>query len=381
MAERDYYEVLGVEKNASQNEIKSAYRKLALQYHPDRNPDDASAEEKFKEAAVAYEVLSDQDKRQRYDQFGHAGVNGFGGGGYSPFSNINDIFTHFGDIFSGGFSDFFGGGGGSSRNRNRRSQGERGSDIKIKLPLTINEIAFGTEKTIKIKRLVQCQKCNGTGAKDSASKINCSTCGGSGEVRNVSRSVFGQVVNITICPTCNGTGQVIKDKCLECKGDGRVSFEDTIDVSVPSGVSNDNYIPLSGKGNAGRFGGRAGDLLVIFIEKEHEKFKRMGDNVLYSLDVSFPDLAIGSIFEIETLDGANKVEIPAGSQPNDTIKLKEKGIKGLNTHRRGDFVVMLNLVIPKKISAKEKEIITELSKQENFLTKNITTKKKGLFGK
>ena len=381
MSEKDYYEVLGINKNANQDEIKSAYRKLAMQYHPDRNPDNPNAEEKFKEAAVAYEVLSDANKRQRYDQFGHAGVNsGFGGGdGYSPFSNMNDIFSHFSDIFSGGFSDFFGGGN-TSRQGNRQ-QGERGSDVKIKLPLTIEEIAFGTEKTIKIKRLVQCKKCNGSGAKDASSKTNCPTCRGTGEVRNVSRSVFGQIVNITICPTCSGMGQVIKDKCPECNGDGRVPFEDTIDVSVPSGVSNDNYIPLSGKGNAGRFGGRSGDLLVIFIEKEHEKFKRLGDNVLYSLDVSFPDLAIGSNFEIQTLDGVNNIIVPAGSQPNDTIKLKDKGIKGLNSNRRGEFIIMLNLIIPKKINTKEKEIITELAMQENFLTKNITNKKKGFFAK
>ena len=381
MIEKDYYEVLGVEKNASQNEIKSAYRKLALQYHPDRNPDNAVAEDKFKEAAMAYEILSDQDKRQRYDQFGHAGVNGPGGGGYSPFSNINDIFSHFGDIFGGGgFSDFFGSGG-NNRSRGRRSQGERGSDIKIKMSLTIEEIAFGCEKTIKIKRLDLCKKCNGTGAKDPSSKITCPTCKGNGEVRSVSRSVFGQIVNITMCPTCNGTGQVIKDKCPECNGDGRVSIEDTVDVNVPAGVSNDNYISLSGKGNVGRFGGSTGDLLVIFIEQEHEKFKRMGDNILFSLNVSFPNLAIGSSFEIQTLDGNDNVNIPPGSQPNDTIKLKDKGIKGLNSHRRGDFIIMLNLIIPKKISAKEKEIISELALQENFITKNITTKKKGLFRK
>jgi molecular chaperone DnaJ len=359
MIESYYYEVLGIEKNASHNEIKSAHRKLALQYHPDRNPDNANAEEKFKEAAVAYEILSDQDKRQRYDQFGHAGVNNSFGGG--------------------GFSDFFS--GGSSRSGGRRSQGERGSDIKIKMPLTIEEIAFGTEKTIKIKRLVQCEKCNGTGAKDASSKITCPTCKGAGEVRNVTRSVFGQIVNITACPTCNGMGQVIKDKCSECNGDGRVSIEDTIDVSIPSGVSNDNYIPLSGKGNVGRFGGRAGDLLVIFVEKEHEKFKRMGDNVLYSLDVSFPDLAIGSTFEIQTLDGTDTINISAGSQPNATIKLRDKGIKGLNSHKRGDFIIILNMVIPKKINTKEKEIISELALQENFITKNIISKKKGFFGK
>jgi molecular chaperone DnaJ len=379
MAEKDYYEVLGVQRNSSQDEIKSAYRKLALQYHPDRNPDNPGAEEKFKEAAVAYEVLSDSNKRQRYDQFGHAGVSGgFGGGGYSPFTNINDIFSHFGDIFGGGFGDFFG----SGSRRSNRSQGERGSDIKIKLPLTIEEIAFGVDKTIKIKRLVSCSKCNGTGAKSASSKVKCSTCGGTGEVRNVSRSILGQIVNITACPECNGMGEVIKEKCPECNGDSRVLFEDIIDVHIPAGVNNDNYIPLTGKGNAGRYGGRTGDLLVIIKELQHEKFKRMGDNILYSLDVGFPDLAIGATFEIPTLDGIDNIIIPAGSQPNDTIKLKDRGIRGLNSNRRGDFIVMLNMIIPKKISAREKEIITELASQENFLIKNITAyKKKSFFRK
>ena len=376
MSNRDYYEVLGISKAATQDEIKSAYRKLAMQYHPDRNPDDPTAEDKFKEASVAYDVLSDQSKRQRYDQFGHAGVNGMGGGGYSDFTNINDIFSHFSDIFGGGFGDIFGNSG--RRGGRRRSTGERGSDIKIRLPLTIEEIAFGVNKTIKIKRLIHCSACRGSGAKNGSSKTTCPTCGGAGEVRNVSRSMFGQFVNIQSCPTCAGTGAVVKEKCPECFGDGRVTFEDTFEVNIPSGVEENNYIPLQGKGNAGRNGGIEGDLLVIITEKEHEKFKRMGDNVLYTLDVTFPDLVLGSEFEIQTLDGLAKIKVDAGSQPNDTIKLKDKGIQSLNSSRRGEFVVLLNLLIPKKVNSKEKELIAELSQQENFSDRNIK-KSKGFF--
>jgi molecular chaperone DnaJ len=357
MTNKDYYEVLGVSKTCSTDEIKVAYRKLAMQYHPDRNPDDPKAEDKFKEASVAYDVLSDTEKRQRYDQFGHAGVSG---GNYSSnFTNINDIFSHFSDIFGGGFGDIFGSGSSNGRRRSaRRNSGERGSDIRIKLPLTIEEIAFGVSKTIKIKRLVTCPTCKGTGAKDSSSRITCQTCGGAGEVRNVSRSMFGQFVNIQTCPTCDGAGEIVKEKCPECNGDSRVPFEDTIEINIPSGVEENNYIPIQGKGNVGRNNGQAGELLIVIAEKEDEKFKRMGDNVLYTLNVTFPDLAIGSEFEIQTLDGIDKVKIESGTQPNDTIKLKNKGIKALNSSKRGDFVVLLNLIIPKKINSKEKELIS-----------------------
>lgn len=378
MSNRDYYEVLGVQKTATLEEIKSAYRKLAMKYHPDRNPDDPQAEDKFKEASVAYEVLGDTTKRQRYDQFGHAGVSGNSGYDYSPFTNINDIFSHFGDIFGGGFGDIFGGSS-NRRNGRKRSTGERGSDIRIKMPLSIEEIAFGIEKTIKIKRLVHCSTCNGTGAKNGTSKTACVTCNGTGEIRNVSRSMFGQFVNIQTCSTCNGTGEIVKEKCPACNGDSRVTLEDSFTINIPSGVEENNYIPLQGKGNAGRNGGQYGDLLVVISEKEHEKFKRMGDNILYTLDVTFPDLAIGSEFEILTLDGLEKIKIEAGSQPNDTIKLKEKGIKALNSSKRGEFIVMLNLVIPKKLNLKEKELINELSMQENFSNKNISKKSKGFF--
>ena len=376
MSNRDYYEILGVPRTATQDEVKSSYKKLAMQYHPDRNPNDPTAEDKFKEASTAYSVLSDATKRQRYDQFGHAGVNGMGGG-YSDFTNINDIFTHFSDIFGGGgFGDIF---GNSRRGRSARNTGERGSDIKIKLPLTVEEIAFGVNKTIKIKRLVHCPACKGTGAKNGTSKITCGTCNGAGEIRNVTRSMFGQFVNIQQCPTCSGSGQVVKEKCSECNGDSRVPFEDTIDINIPSGVEEDNYIPVSNKGNAGRNNGSVGDLIILISEQEHEKFKRMGDNVLYTLDVTFPDLVLGSEFEIDTLDGKQKVRIDAGSQPNDTIKLKDKGITKLRSTRRGEFIILLNLHIPKKINSKEKDLINELSQQENFSVRNINKKSKRFF--
>lgn len=379
MSKRDYYEVLGVSKSATVEEIKTSYRKLALKYHPDRNPDDKEAEDKFKEAAEAYEVLSDPTKRQRYDQFGHDGLRG--GADYSHFTNINDIFSHFGDIFGGSsiFDDFFGGGS-SRRQGRRRTYGERGTDIQIKMPLTIEEIAFGVEKTIKIKRFVECEKCNGTGAKSGSGKATCPVCNGSGEVRQVSRSMFGQFVNIQTCKNCNGSGEVIKEKCPECNGDGRVPFEDTIKISIPAGVEENNYIPVQGKGNAGKQGGMSGDLLVIIQEKPHEVFKRIGNNVIYTLDVTFPHLVLGAEFNIETLDGTEKITIPAGSQPNDTIKLANKGIQHLNSNKRGEFIVMLNLVIPKKISSKERTIITELSTQENFASPNVAKKSKGFFG-
>lgn len=379
MSKRDYYEVLGVSKNSTNEEIKSSYRKLALKYHPDRNPDNKEAEDKFKEASEAYEVLSDPNKRQRYDQFGHDGLRG--GADYSNFTNINDIFSHFGDIFGGSIFDSFFGGGETRRRTGRRSYGERGSDIQIRMPLTIEEIAFGVEKTIKIKRLSECAHCNGTGAKKGTGKTTCSACQGTGEIRQVSRSMFGQFVNIQPCNVCQGAGEVIKEKCPECNGDGRSPIEDTVKINIPSGVEENNYIPVRGKGNSGKNGGQTGDLLVIIQEKEHDIYKRIGDNVLYTLNVTFPNLALGSEFDIQTLDGSEKIKIPAGSQPNDTIKLANKGIQHTNTNKRGEFIVLLNLIIPKKLSSKEKSIITELSEQENFISASISKKSKSFFSR
>lgn len=379
MSKRDYYEVLGVSKTATSEEIKSSYRKLALKYHPDRNPDDKEAEDKFKEASEAYEVLGDATKRQRYDQFGHEGLRG--GADYSNFTNINDIFSHFGDIFGGSIFDSFFGGGETRRRTGRRSYGERGSDIQIRMPLTIEEIAFGIEKTIKIKRLDECAACNGSGAKKGTGKVTCHTCSGSGEVRQVSRSMFGQFVNIQPCHTCNGSGEIIKEKCPECNGDGRTPIEDTVKINIPSGVEENNYIPVRGKGNSGKNGGQTGDLLVIIQEKEHEVYKRLGDNVLYTLNVSFTNLALGAEFEVPTLDGPEKIKISAGAQPNDTIKLVNKGIQHINTNKRGEFIVLLNLIIPKKLSSKEKSLITELNEQENFISSGVSKKSKSFFGR
>lgn len=377
MVKRDYYEILDVSKTSTQEEIKSAYRKLALKYHPDRNPNNKDAEDKFKEASEAYEVLSNQEKRQRYDRYGHEGLRG---SDYSDFSNISDIFSHFGDIFGGSiFDDFFGGSRRNSSSR-RKVYRERGSDIKIKMPLTIEEIAFGTEKTIKIKRLVECKNCHGTGAKN-GNKIECPVCSGAGEVRQVSRSMFGQFVNIQPCNNCQGTGSIIKEKCPICNGDGRIPFEDTVKITIPGGVEENNYITIRNKGNIGRNDGETGDLLVIIQELPHLTLKRLNNNILYTLNLTFPNLVLGGEVEIKTLDGIEKVKIPTGSQPNDTIKLSNKGIQYLNSNKRGDFIILLNLVIPKKISQKEKNIITELSTQENFLSPNITKKSKSFFGK
>lgn len=378
MAKRDYYEVLGVDRNASVDEIKSAYRKLAMKYHPDRNPNDPEAEEKFKEAAEAYDVLSDPEKRRKYDTFGHQGLSG--GGGYSTYTDINDIFSRFSDIFGGSiFDDFF---GTSSRRRShRRDMGERGSDLRIRLALTLEEIANGAEKTIKIKRMAKCSDCNGSGAKANSGYATCQTCGGSGEIRQVSRSVFGQFVNISTCPTCGGYGQVIKEKCEVCNGDGRVQVEETVKVTIPPGVEEGNYIPLRGKGNAGRRNGPAGDLIIVIEEKQHDLFTRQGDNILFPLTISFPEAALGAEIEIPTIDGTEKIKIHAGTQPGSTIVLKGKGIKKLNYDSRGDMIVLVNVHIPTKLNSKEKDLIKELATMENIAHKPKNKKNKDFFEK
>jgi len=360
---RDYYEVLGVGKNAQADEIKKAYRKKAMEFHPDRNKDNPESEKRFKEAAEAFDVLKDPDKRARYDQFGHAGLHT---GGYQEpdFQNINfeDIFSRFGDIFGG---DIFGGAGGSSRGR-RRGAGRPGEDMKMRLSLTLNEIAFGVEKKLKVKKQIKCDSCNGTGAESSEDFMTCSTCNGMGEVRQVSRTMFGQFVNVQPCPTCMGEGRVIRNKCKKCSGEGRAKGEETVSVKIPAGVTSGNYITLRGQGNAGLRGGPAGDLIVLIEEEEHKYFEREGNNIIYDLRISIPQAILGSEVEVPTLKGKAKLKIDAGTQPGKLLRMREKGIISLNGNGTGDQYVRVNVYVPGKLSSQEEKLIKELEKSEHF---------------
>jgi molecular chaperone DnaJ len=362
---RDFYEILGVARDAGADEIKTAYRKMAMQYHPDRNPGNHEAEEKFKEAAEAYEVLSNNDKRQRYDRYGHDGLRGSGDQG---FTDINDIFSHFGDIFGGGFGggifeEVFGGGRGRGR---RPGRGIQGSDLKIQLPLTLEEIATGVEKTLKVKRHLPCESCTGTGAKAGTSLSECAVCHGSGELRQVSRSLFGQFVNIAPCTNCGGEGRVVKEPCLTCQGDGRVQGEKTIKVKVPAGVSDGNYIPLRGQGNAGRKGGEAGDLIVYIREQEHEDFRRQEDDVLYDLVIGYVDAVLGTEVEVPTLTGRAKLRVEPGTPAGQVLRMRDKGIPHLNSNGRGDQLVRVHVFIPKKVSGAEKELLQKMKDMDGF---------------
>ncbi len=371
MSKRDYYEVLGVSKNASEDEIKKAYRKMAIKYHPDKNPDNKEAEEKFKEAAEAYEVLSDKDKRAKYDRFGHSGMRG--GQDFHSYQNVNDIFSHFSDIFGGSFGggggsifdDLFGGGATSGRTRQAQT-GTPGSDLKITLKLTLEEIATGTTKKIKLKKPVKCDVCNGTGAKGSNAFKTCSVCHGSGEVRQVSRSVFGQFVNISVCHNCGGTGKIISNPCTKCHGEGRIPGEETIKINVPAGVSDNSYMTMRGEGGAGKNGGQPGDVIVIFQELEHQYFVREGDDLIYDLELSYPDIVLGTTVEIPTITGRAKLKIEPGTQPGKFLKMRGKGIKHLNRHGSGDQLVRINVHVPKKINSREKELLKQLNEMPNI---------------
>lgn len=372
MAKRDYYEILDVTKNSTKDEIKKAYRTLAMKYHPDRNPDDKAAEEKFKEAAEAYEVLSSDDKKARYDQYGHAGM-GSNGQGFGGFSDINDIFSHFSDIFSGGgssggsgsiFDDFFS--SGHSQRGRRQSTGTPGSDLKVTIKLKMEEIATGTTKKVKINKFVSCTSCNGTGAKDNNSFHTCSVCNGSGEVRQISKSMFGQFVNITSCKNCNGTGKVISSPCSTCRGEGRIQKEDIIKVNVPAGVSDGNYLTLHGQGNSGKNGGKAGDIIVIFREEPHEFFKRSEDDVVYELFLSYPEAVLGTEVEVPTLTGKAKLKIQPGIQLGKLLRMRHKGIQHLNRHGSGDQLVKINIWIPGNINNSERKSLEDLINQPNI---------------
>ena len=369
MAKRDYYEVLGVSKGASADEMKKAYRKMAMQFHPDRNPNDKEAEEKFKEAAEAYEILSDEQKRAKYDRFGHEGMRG--GQDFHGFSNSQDIFSHFSDIFGGGFGggssifdDFFG--GSSSQRGRQRSTGTPGQDLKVTLKLTLEEIASGTTKKIKLKKHSTCSTCKGTGAKDQASFQTCSVCSGTGEVKQVSRSLFGQFVNIAPCNNCNGSGKIITSPCAACHGDGRVYEESTIKINIPAGVTDNSYMTMRGEGSVGKNGGPAGDIIVIFREQPHEHFVRDGDNIVYELSVSYPEAVLGTEVEIPTLNGRAKLKIDRGTESGKYLKMREKGIQHLNHHGAGDQLVRVNIHVPNKVNSEEKDLLKELQKMPHI---------------
>ena len=363
---RDYYEVLQVSKSVTDGELKKAYRKLAIQYHPDKNPDDQTAEEKFKEAAEAYEVLSDPNKKARYDQFGHEGLNGQAGG----FNNMDDIFSNFSDIFS----DFFGGGFGSSRGRSRGQAKEKGSDLQVKLTLTLEEIANGVTKKVKIKKFIKCDDCQGSGAQAGSQASTCSVCQGAGEVRQVQNSFFGQVVNVSTCRNCGGTGQVVTNPCKPCSGDGRIKDNKVIDINVPAGVSEGNYFQIRGEGNIGRRNGLKGDVIVVIEEKEHEEFHREEDHIIYDLGISFSQAALGVSLTIPTLYGDTSFNIPAGTQSGKQFRLRQKGLPRVNSNYIGDQIVRIQLITPTKLSGKEKEIFENLSEIESHNVKNAKGK-------
>lgn len=378
MSKRDYYEVLGVSKDASEDEIKKAYRKKAMKFHPDRNTDDSDAEKKFKEASEAYEVLGDEQKRQRYDQFGHRGVNGGGGfGGGAGFEDIGfeDIFSRFSDIFGAEF------GGGRSRGRGRRSSGQPGSDMKLRIELDLEEIAFGTEKKLKVKKFIKCDECNGTGAETEDDFETCGTCNGMGEVRQVHKTMLGQMVNVQPCPDCQGEGRIIRNKCSKCDGEGRYQGKETVQVKVPSGVSKGNYITLRGQGNAGKRGGRAGDLVVLIEEKEHEHFERDGNDIYYDLVLSVPDAILGTEVEVPTLKGRAKIKIEEGTQPGRLLRMSGKGIHALNSAGVGDQFVRVNVYIPKNLNDEERVHIEALKGNEHFDAENKKDDGKGFFSK
>ncbi len=384
MAEkRDYYEVLGVEKNANADEIKKAYRKAAIKYHPDKNPGDKEAEEKFKEAAEAYDVLSNPDKRARYDQFGHAGMSGAAGGGgaygggFGGFS-MEDIFSQFGDIFGGHFGGGFrSSGGGRTVNR--------GSDIRIKVRLTLQEIAEGVTKKLKINKTVACDQCGGSGAKDSDAYATCSTCNGSGYVMRVENTFFGRMQTQGVCPACGGTGKVITSPCDKCKGEGTLRGQEVVEIKIPAGVGEGMVLTVTGKGNAARRGGVNGDLQVVIEEEAHPELVRDGNDLIHNLNITVTTALLGGTVEVPTVGGRAKIKIAPGTHAGKVLRLGGKGIPDVNGYGRGDELVVVDITIPSKLNAEERKLVEQLAgmpafqKAESVRNQNIFERMKSFF--
>lgn len=362
MAKRDYYEILGVDKGADATAIKKAYRKAAIKFHPDKNPDNKEAEEKFKEAAEAYEILADADKRARYDRFGHAGVSG-NGGFQGHGMSMDDIFSQFGDIFSDSpFESFFGGGG-----RQTQSRGQKGSNLRIKVALTLEEISSGVNKKIKVKKRIECDKCHGSGAKDASSVKTCGTCGGSGYVRQVRSTFLGQMQTTGVCPKCDGAGQEVTAVCTSCRGDGRILGDEMIDLDIPAGVENGMQLSVRGKGNSGLKGGPSGDLLISIEEKSHKHLNRDGQNLIYDLYLNFADAALGTQVEVPIIEGKVKIKVPAGTQSGKIFRLKGKGLPSVQAYGKGDQLIHVNIWTPKKLTDDEKKMMEKLRTMDNFI--------------
>ena len=373
MAKRDYYEILEVSKTATSEEIKKAYRKLAIKYHPDKNPDDKEAEEKFKEAAEAYEVLSDPQKRSRYDQYGHAGVGGASGGGFGGGMSMDDIFAQFGDIFGGHFGGFSGFGGFGSSQQGRRVN--KGSNLRVKVKLTLKEIATGVEKKIKVKKYVTCKHCKGSGAEDSNSITTCPTCKGSGMVTRIAQTILGQMQTSSTCPTCGGEGKTITKKCAHCGGEGVVRDEEVISINIPAGVAEGMQLSVNGKGNAARHGGVNGDLLVVIEEEPHPELLRDENDLIYNLLITFPTAALGGSVEVPTIDGKVRVKIDAGTQPGKVLRLRNKGLPSVNGYGLGDLLVNVSVYVPEQLTSEEKKTLTGLENSPSFQpTKTIKEK-------
>jgi molecular chaperone DnaJ len=374
---RDYYEVLEVSKNASAEEIKKAYRKKAIQYHPDKNPGDKTAEEKFKEAAEAYEILSDENKRSRYDQFGHAGLGGAAGGGYSGGMTMEDIFSHFGDIFSEGFGGRFSSFGGFHSGGGK--QVNRGSDLRVKVKLTLKEIATGIEKKIKVKKYIGCPHCKGSGAENDRSFSTCSTCRGKGHVTQVMNSIFGQMQTSAVCPDCHGEGKIITKKCTHCYGEGIVRDEEVITIHIPAGVEEGMQLSVRERGNAARRGGINGDLLVVIEEETHPELIRDQQDIIYNLILTFPQAALGSTVEVPTLEGKAKIKVEPGTQPGKVLRLKNKGLPSVNHYGTGDLLINVAVYVPENLTKEQKEVLSKMEDASNF--QPTASIKEKIFGK